>query len=310
MTLRRDGYAPLRDYAVLGNKRTAALVARDGAIDWLCLPSLDCPSVFGALLDARHGGSFTLAPEAPFTTSRRYVPGTNVLETTFVTAAGSVRVTDALSRPLARPLLGNQLIRRIDGLSGTVPMRWAVEPRFAYGTQPGRHERRQGVSLLVHGDDVLAVQSHGAGEPQASDGDLRGGFDARDGEVAVLALGAFHDEPLVLPTRDQLLVDLDSTVDHWTHWLRGIEYEGPWPEAVYRSALALDLLADDASGAIAAAITMGLPERIGGDRNYDYRYAWLRDANLTLEAMLRLGTRDQVHVSLAWMLRTIRRTQP
>ena len=310
MTIRRDGYAPLRDYAVVGNKRTAALVARDGTIDWLCLPSLDAPSVFGALLDPRRGGYFALAPDVPFTTRRRYVPGTNVLETTFETGRGSVRVTDALSRPLARPLLGNRLIRRIDGLAGTVPVRWSVRPRFGYGAARAQHDRRQGVPMLVHDDDVLAVQSCGAGEPEASDRDLRGAFTACAGEVAVLALGAFHDEPLVLATREQLLIDLDSTVDHWTRWLRGIEYEGPWSEAVHRSALVLDLLADDETGAIAAAVTMGLPERIGGERNYDYRYAWLRDANLTLEAMLRVGARDQVHVSLAWMLRTIRRTQP
>ncbi len=304
---RIDGYAPIRDYAVIGNKRTAGLVARDGSIDWLALPTLAGPSVFGALLDSDRGGRFTLAPSVPFHTRRRYVPDTNVLETTFVTDEGCVRVTDALSRPIARPLLWNQLIRRTDGLTGRVPMTWRLEPRFAYGSRCGHIERRAGATLVTYERHVLALQSFGAGEPDAQ---LSGRFDAADGEVAVLALGAFCDEPLALSRREHLLESLASTVDRWRRWSAGVDARGPWADAVARSALALDLLADDETGAIAAAATTGLPERIGGDRNYDYRYAWLRDANLTLEAMLALGCRDQVHVSLGWLLRTIRRTHP
>ena len=304
---RIDGYAPIRDYAVIGNKRTAALVARDGSIDWLALPTLAGPSVFGALLDSERGGRFTLAPSVPFHTHRRYVPDTNVLETTFVTDEGRVRVTDALSRPIARPLLWNQLIRRVDGLAGRVPMAWRLEPRFAYGAESGRIERRGEAALVAHGRDVLVLQSFGAGELDAQ---LAGHFDAVDGEVAVLALGAFCDEPLALSRREHLLESLASTIERWRRWRAGVDARGPWADAVARSALALDLLADDETGAIAAATTMGLPERIGGARNYDYRYAWLRDANLTLEAMLALGCRDQVHVSLGWLLRTIRRTHP
>jgi GH15 family glucan-1,4-alpha-glucosidase len=307
---RVDGYAPIADYAVIGNKRTAALVALDGSIDWLALPTFDSPPAFGALLDSRRGGRFSLSPTAPFRARRRYLPDTNVLETTFVTDAGSVRVTDAMSRPIARGLLFNQVIRRIDGLSGSVPMAWRVEPRFGFAGEPGRPDRRQEVPLLVHGREVLAVQSLGAGDAETGDGAIAGGFSAREGDVAVLALSAFCDEPLAFAGRDHLLQSLDATVDRWRRWLETVEYDGPWRDAVLRSALALDLLADDETGAIAAAATMGLPERIGGSRNYDYRYAWLRDANLTLEAMLSLGCLDQVHVSLGWLLRTIRRTHP
>jgi GH15 family glucan-1,4-alpha-glucosidase len=310
VSVRVDGYAPIRDYAVIGNKRTVALVARDGAIDWLPLPTLAGPSAFAALLDSRRGGSFTLSPTVPFETRRRYVPGTNVLETTFDTASGSVRVTDAISRPIARQLLWNQLIRRIDGVSGTVPMAWRVDPHFEYAATRGRPERRDGTPLLVHDRHVLAVQSFGAGEPEFEGAQISGGFDAAPGEPAVLALGAFCDEPLALSRREHLLESLDGTIDRWRRWVAGVDYDGPWSDAVTRSALALDLLADDESGAIAAAATMGLPERIGGGRNFDYRYAWLRDANLTLEAMLNLGLRDQVHVSLGWLLRTVRRTHP
>ena len=114
---RTDGYAPIRDYAVIGNKRTAALVALDGSIDWLPLPAFDQPTVFASLLDAQRGGSFALAPSAPFRAERSYVEGTNVLQTVFRTADGVVRVTDAMSRPIARGLLFNQVIRRVDGLS-------------------------------------------------------------------------------------------------------------------------------------------------------------------------------------------------
>ncbi len=307
---RTEGFAPLRDYAVIGNKRTAALVALDGSIDWLSLPTLGSPSAFGALLDAERGGRFALAPAIPFRAQRCYLPDTNVLETTFITDSGAVRVTDCMSRPLARSLLWNQVIRRVDGLAGEVPMRWAVEPRFDYAAARARPSRIAGTPAFVYRDQVLAVECFEAGDPRLGDDVIRGEFDAVEGATAVLALSAFEREPVTLGRRDPLLRRLDDTAERWRRWLAGCGYDGPWGDAVRRSALALDLLVDDESGAIAAAATMGLPERIGGGRNYDYRYAWLRDANLTLEAMLRLAYGDQVHLSLGWILRTISRTRP
>jgi GH15 family glucan-1,4-alpha-glucosidase len=306
---RVDGYAPIRNYAVIGNKRTAALVALDGSIDWLCLPDFAGASVFGALLDAGRGGAFTLHPTVPFTVVRRYVPDTNVLQTTFTTATGSVTVTDAMTRPIARGLVWNQIVRRIEA-RGTVPMEWAISPRFEYAEVAVTPGTLAGAPGFVHGRHALAVEAHAVGEARATGCTVHGAFTAREGEVGVLALSAFHDEPVTLSSRDHLLQRLDATIDRWRRWLADCSYEGPWQEAVRRSALALDLLVDDQSGAIAAAVTMGLPERIGGPRNYDYRYGWLRDTNLTLRAMQRLGFRDQVHMSLTWMFRTLRHTRP
>jgi GH15 family glucan-1,4-alpha-glucosidase len=224
--IRIDGYAPIGDYAVIGNKRTAALVARDGSIDWLCLPSLAGPSVFGALLDSERGGSFALAPTHPFTATRCYVEDTNVLQTTFVTAEGSVRVTDAMSRPLARGLLFNQVTRRIDGLSGRVPMCWNVAPRLDYGSTRVAPRTLGGLPVLVHGHDLVAVEAHGAGEPTADGDDVGGSFVAQAGDVAVLALSAFHREPLRISSPEHLLGALKATSERWRHWIASCDYDG------------------------------------------------------------------------------------
>jgi GH15 family glucan-1,4-alpha-glucosidase len=307
---RTDGYAPIRDYALIGNKRTAALVALDGAIDWFCPAGFDGPSVFAAMVDSRRGGAFQLAPTAPFTAERRYLPDTNVLETTFTTAEGAVRVTDAMSRPAARTLDFSEIVRKVDGLSGEVELRWRVQPRFGYGQRQGRSLHRAGVPLIVDGDQALAVQAHGAGEVHADDAAVHGRFACPDGHVAVLALSCFERGPLAFSSAEQLVKRVEATADHWRRWAAGCTYDGPWREAVVRSALALDLMIDEQTSAAVAAPTLGLPEHVGGSRNFDYRYAWLRDGNLTLEAMLRLGFGEQVHASLTWMLRAAARTHP
>jgi GH15 family glucan-1,4-alpha-glucosidase len=301
---RVDGYAAIRDYGVIGDKRTAALVARDGSIDWMAVPTLDGPSAFGALLDSADGGAFALRPDVPFSATQAYVEDTNVLETTFATDVGTVRVTDALALPASRTLPWTQLLRRVDGLAGAVPMRFAVRPRFDDGATDPVVDRRDGALLFVREPDVLALQAFGA------PADANGTFCCAQGDSALLVLHVFHDEPISLESEATLRGRLDETVDYWRRWTAGCRYDGPWRGAVRRSALALDLLVDGRTGAIAAAATMGLPERIGGERNYDYRYAWIRDANLTLEAMLNVGLTEQVHASLAWMLATIRATHP
>src|SRR2546429_788167 len=156
---RIDGYAQIGDYGAIGDGRTVALVARDGAIDWLCLPDLDSPSVFAALLDSGRGGRFVLEAESVFETARRYLPGTNVLETTFTTATGVVRVTDAMTLPTAGLSPYRELGRKIEGLAGEVPVRWRVEPRFGYASSPTRIERRASVPIATARRGAISVCS-------------------------------------------------------------------------------------------------------------------------------------------------------
>jgi GH15 family glucan-1,4-alpha-glucosidase len=309
MSERIDGYAPIGDYGAIGDGRTVALVARNGAIDWLCLPDLDSPSVFAALLDSERGGRFVLEPEAESRTDRRYLPGTNVLETTFATATGVVRVTDAMTLPATGLSPYRELARRIDGLAGEVPMRWRVEPSFGYASAQTRIERRAGVPIARAGRDAIAVCSFGAGEA-TTDGAIAGGFTARAGSSSMLVLSAAHQEPLVLPVRGDVEARLEATSSSWRAWSERREYDGPWEDAVLRSALALKLLVYAPSGAIAAAATTSLPEEIGADRNWDYRFSWPRDSAFALEALLALGCAPEAQAFFYWLLHASQLTHP
>ena len=303
-------YRPLRDYAVIGDGRTVALVGLDGSIDWLCLPDLDSPSVFAAVLDAERGGRFMLHPRDPYETRRRYVPDTNVLETTFTTSTGVARVTDVMALPGAGLSPSREVVRRVEGLAGRVPLRWRVEPRFGYGSDGTRLETRGPYPVATSGNDALAVCAWDAGAVQRDDAGAGADFEAREGARSTIALVAAHGEPLVFPARDQSEARVDATVDFWRRWAAQLTYTGPWRDAVVRSALALKLLVFAPSGAIAAAPTTSLPEAIGGARNWDYRYSWIRDASFTLEALHQLGCHEEATSFFWWFMHATRLTLP
>jgi GH15 family glucan-1,4-alpha-glucosidase len=307
---RVDGFAPIGAYSAIGDGRTVALVALDGSIDFLSLPNLHAPTTFAALLDPERGGRFALAPEDEFEAERRYVERTNVLETVFRTASGSVRVTDALTLEDGVLLPWVEVARRVEGLEGSVRMRWSVEPRFDWGRAEPRIRMRRGTPVAAGADVLVAVNAWDAGEPGVADGRIGSSFETSAGSRALLALAAVGAGPVPIPRRDEVERRIDGTCAGWRRWLDNWDYDGPWADAVARSALALRLLVHTPDGAIAAAPTTSLPERIGGDRNYDYRYAWVRDSAFTVDALIVLGLRPLVQEAFSWLLRAVAQTEP
>ena len=314
---RVDGSAALRGYAAIGDGRTVALIARDGSIDWFPLPDLTTPPLFAALLDAERGGCFSLRPDGPFDATREYVPGTNVLRTRFTTpAGGEVLVTDALVTGIAGRLPWTQLVRRIEGVRGAVAMRWAVEPGdLLGGRRPTRFDtgsvpliRVGTVNITLTGRDVGRQDPVHPGNGPAADWgpDFRGAFTTGEGSRAVLCLTGTEEEPIRVPDPDIADSSIERTIGGWQAWSKVFSWDGPWPDQVQRSALALKLLIHSPTGAIAAAATTSLPESRTKDKNYDYRFAWVRDLAYTVDALLRFGLREEPHGAVAWMLKALK----
>jgi GH15 family glucan-1,4-alpha-glucosidase len=232
------------------------------------------------------------------------------LQTVFVTERGTVRVTDAMTVPAAGLGPLRELSRRVEGVDGSVPMSWTVEPRFGYAAAPTRLAWRAGVPVASAGSDAVAVCSFDAGAPELADGVIRGRFEARLGTRALLALCATHQEPLVIPTQNELERRLEATATLWRDWSDDLSYGGPWRQAVIRSALALKLLVHAPTGALAAAATTSLAEGIGGERNWDYRFSWVRDSAFMLNALLGLSCAPEAQAYFWWLMHASQLTHP
>lgn len=303
--------SPISDYATIGDCRSAALVSKGGSIDWLCLPSFSSPSVFAAILDPQVGGRFSMSPEAEFTCSRRYVGQTPVLETTFETATGSVRLTDAMIiGGSARNLEPRrEIVRLVEGLQGPVvlDLRWQPRPDYARGRFKLR--RRGHDWACTWGNELLLLRSdqelHGTGS------DVTGRIEVRAGERLSFSLSHEKGEIAVrLPLGRDAIDRVERTAAWWQGWADGCSCTGPWRDAVLRSAVTLKLMTFALSGAVVAAPTTSLPEWIGGTRNWDYRYCWLRDAALTMRAFTGLGLRREADAFLRWLLHATALTRP
>jgi GH15 family glucan-1,4-alpha-glucosidase len=301
------GYAPIRDYALIGCTRSAALVSKSGSIDWLCWPRFDSPSVFARILDSERGGHFSIRPTVPFKATRRYVDGSNVLETTFITEGGSARLTDFMpvmteEQKTRRLTAFRQLMRQVETIEGEVPFEVEYAPRPEYGKTVPRLEVRRGALACVWSAYIMYLRSDGP-VPSA-----RFEFTLRQGERRTFALSFDDHTPAVLP---QIEPDIrDESIAFWREWSSQLTYSGPYREYVMRSVLLLKLLAYAPSGGIVAAPTTSLPEQIGGVRNWDYRYCWLRDASFTVSALYDCGFETEGAAFLNWLVYATRLTHP
>ncbi len=303
-----DGFLPLDQYAAIGDGRSVALVGADGSIDWWCVPNMDSDPLFDRLLDSDAGGRFSVEPTQPYSVQRRYRPDSNVLEQVFTTAGGSARLTDSLNSGLSGRLPWNELARRVEGLDGEVEFHIAVlVGRRLSAATPWREPSPSGDVLHVDGL-VMAFRSDDAVVRTAeSDRGVEARLVTTPGSRSVLALLSGKDEPLILPS----LADIDKRIDRsdqaWRQWSDDLSVPGGYGAAVRRSALALKLLLFSGTGAIAAAATTSLPERIGGPKNYDYRYAWTRDVTYTIKAFLDVGATEEAKAAFSWLTMTARR---
>lgn len=298
-----DGFLPLKDYGALGDGRAVVLSGADGSIDWWCVPNMDSPPLFDRLLDPDDGGRFAIAPVEAFTVERRYRDRSNVLETVFTTASGRAVLVESLNSGTAGRLPWAELARRIEGIDGRVEF-WvdlrfgrraeAVSPYFARAGS--RDVFHVGTVLgLVLASDTVAVDHQ-------DDRGLRAHVAVGAGERATLAIVAGADEPLVVPDIADIDARIDRSDQEWRDWANGLRCDGPRRDDVIRSALALKLLLYSPSGAIVAAPTTSLPEWIGAAKNWDYRYAWIRDAGYTVKSFLQIGADGEAKAGLTWLL--------
>ncbi|MER6101454.1 glycoside hydrolase family 15 protein [Streptomyces sp. NPDC001832] len=294
----------IEDYALIGDMQTAALVCRDGTVDWLCLPRFDSHAIFAGLLGTEEHGFWRLAParedgaKPPSADRRRYRGDSLILESEWDTPRGTVRVTDFMPPRDGAP----QVIRIVEGISGRVAMRSELRMRFSYGRVTPWVHKVDGRTVAVAGPDSvwLDTPADTFGENLTTYSD----FTVAPGDRIAFTISwqPSHHEPPGLPDPES---SLDATADFWREWVEQCTYHGPYREAVVRSLITLKALTYAPTGGIVAAPTTSLPEDIGGSRNWDYRYTWLRDAAITLSSLLRTGYREEARAWREWLLRAV-----
>jgi GH15 family glucan-1,4-alpha-glucosidase len=294
----------IEDFALIGDLRTAALVCRDGTIDWLCLPRFDSPAVFAGLLGTEEHGGWLLGPanvsgmRSADATRRRYLGDSLILESEWDTTDGTVRITDFMPPQEGAP----QLIRVVEGVAGAVRMRSDLRMRFGYGQISPWIQAVDGRTVAVAGPDSLWLDS--TLTPRNAAGRTSTDFIIKEGERVAFSL-AWHPSHQGSPKVSIPAAALRATEDFWRDWVSRCTYNGPYRDAVVRSLITLKALTYAPTGGIVAAPTTSLPEDIGGVRNWDYRYTWLRDAAITLSSLLRTGYRDEARAWREWLLRAV-----
>ncbi|MBI3116172.1 MAG: glycoside hydrolase family 15 protein [Thaumarchaeota archaeon] len=298
----RSRYKSIGGYGVIGNTRTAALVGYDGAVDWCCLPKFDSPSVFAAILDRKVGGRWCIAPRGKGRASQRYVENTNILQTEFEVNSSTVVVTDFMPIALSSEAWSTppEIHRVVECTQGEMTMRMQLQPRFDYGRASPRMEKSAvGVSMKNAKHEM--VLSSSIDVDLSRDGIAWKEFKVGRGEKAVFVLSYGEDEPRTVGEY-RTPVQLLRTEAFWKHWVGRLEYDGAWRDAVIRSALTLKLLVYSPTGAMVAAPTTSLPEALGGERNWDYRFSWIRDSAHSLWAFNLLGYRSEAERYLHWLV--------
>ncbi|MFF4230650.1 glycoside hydrolase family 15 protein [Streptomyces sp. NPDC001820] len=303
-----DNYPLIENHGLIGDLQTAALVTTDGTIDWFCCPRFDSPSVFGALLDREKGGHFTVAPaQKTYATKQLYFPDTAVLVTRFMTEAGAGEVVDFMPVTGRTATPRHRLVRMLRCVRGSMTFEIGIAPRFDYGRKPHKlHVTDHGAVFAAEG---LELTVHAVREPEderlvnslKGEQDLHFSLTLQAGQERGLVLESSADGPpreIRLSEFQQLF---DDTVRHWRSWLSQSHYSGRWREAVERSAVTLKLMTYAPSGALVAAPTAGLPEQLGGERNWDYRFTWIRDASFSVYALLGLGFKEEATSFIGWL---------
>ena len=289
-------YKPISDYGIIGDMHSAAVVGLDGSIDWLCFPRFDSPSVFAAILDDAKGGRFRLCPAGRYEIEQRYLTDTNILSTTFTTESGQVEVQDLMPIKQDARESDYEVLRIVRGVRGSVEMTCLFQPRLDYAR--GRTELRAAPGGVVAEKDGARLSLASPVDLTIEDGDAQGVFTVREGEELVFQLQWDADRP---PSTAGWRERLEFTISEWRAVVDDHTYEGRWQAEVRRSILALHLLIYLPTGAIVAAATTSLPEWIGGDRNWDYRFCWIRDAAFTLDVLHRLGHIGETVRFMEWL---------